>query len=49
MKLINVIVTAILIKNVMHGVLISVWYAFSKLFDSITAFLESALLDLIKE
>jgi hypothetical protein len=49
MKLINIIVTAILIKNVMHALAISVWYGFSKLFDSFTAFLESIIIELIKE
>ncbi len=49
MKRINIVVSAILIKKVLVAVLISVWYAFSKLVDSCTAFLESALIELIKE
>lgn len=49
MKVINIIVTAILIKNVMHAVLISIWYAFSKLLDSFTSFVAGAIIDLIEE
>ena len=49
MKLINVIGFAILIKNLIVAVVISIWYCFSKLFDNLTAFLEAALLSLISD
>ena len=49
MKLINVIGFAILFKKIIVVVLISVWYAFSKLIDSSSAFLQDALTDLINE
>lgn len=49
MKIINVIGFAILFKKLIVAVLVSIWYAFSKLIDSVTALMQDALIDLINE
>jgi hypothetical protein len=49
MKLINVIGFAILLKKIVIAVLISVWYAFSKLADNLITFLAAAIITFFKE